>query len=252
MDDSELLRYSRQIMLPDVDIGGQERLREAHVAIVGVGGLGSPAALYLAAAGVGQLTLIDDDAVDLSNLQRQIAHDTDSIGTNKATSAASRLGAINPHTQVTVCNERLDAENGQRILTDVDLLLDCTDNYTTRTAINMLCWTAKVPVVSGAAIRWEGQLSVFDANTPESPCYRCLYPDDDGTALNCAENGVIAPLVGIIGTHQAMEAVKYLMGVGEPLIGRVLYYDAKYAEWRSLKLNRRNGCPVCGTRSNLT
>ena len=217
MDDDELLRYSRQIMLPDFDIGGQEALSAACVMIVGIGGLGSPAALYLGAAGVGRLILCDDDQVEL-----------------------------NPHVDVTVVEQRLDGTDLAALLSDVDAVLDCTDNFDTRYAINDSCWRAGVPVISGAAIRWEGQISVFDPNTPAAPCYRCLYPSGDSAALNCAENGVIAPLVGIIGTCQALEAIKYLAGVGETLVGYVLYLDGKYMEWRKLKLSRRERCPVCG------
>lgn len=250
MEDEQLLRYSRQIMLPDVDIAGQERLLAATVAIVGIGGLGSPAALYLAAAGVGTLRLIDDDEVDLSNLQRQIAHDTDSLDTPKAASAAARIAKLNPGTRTEVLTDRLDDDNAAGLLQGTDLLLDCTDNFRARATINRVCWENRIPVVSGAAIRWEGQITVFDPNDADSPCYRCLYRDEDDGALNCAENGVIAPLVGVIGTHQAMEAVKLITGVGTSLTGRILYYDAKYAEWRSLRLPRQPGCPQCGSASD--
>ena len=246
MDDDELLRYSRQIMLPDFDISGQEALSAACAMIVGVGGLGSPAALYLGAAGVGRLILCDDDQVELTNLQRQIAHNTRNLGENKARSARTAIAAINPHVDVTVVEQRLDGTGLAALLSDVDVVLDCTDNFDTRYAINDSCWRAGVPVISGAAIRWEGQISVFDPNTPAAPCYRCLYPSGDSAALNCAENGVIAPLVGIIGTCQALEAIKYLAGVGETLVGYVLYLDGKYMEWRKLKLSRRERCPVCG------
>ncbi len=246
MEDEELLRYSRQIMLPDVDVAGQETLGGAHVLIVGVGGLGSPAALYLAAAGVGRLTLCDDDTVDLSNLQRQVAHGTADIGTNKAISAAASLREINPHTRVETVETRLDAAALATLLQTVDLVLDCTDNFNARYDINDTCWAAGVPVVSGAAIRWEGQVAVFDPREPDAPCYRCLYAEGNDQALNCAENGVIAPLVGIIGTCQALEALKLLLGTGESLAGRVIYFDGKYAEWRSLKLQRRPDCPICG------
>ncbi len=246
MQDEELLRYSRQIMLADVDIAGQEALRHAHVLVVGIGGLGSPVALYLAAAGVGHLTLCDDDEVDLSNLQRQIAHTTSALGENKASSAKTRIAALNPHVEVTVIEQHMDAAALAKHLDGVDLVMDCTDNFAARYAINDICWRAGKPVVSGAAIRWEGQISVFDPAADEAPCYRCLYPTADDEALNCAENGVIAPLVGIIGTCQAIEAIKYLMGVGEGLVGYVLYLDSKYMEWRKLKLSRRAGCPTCG------
>jgi molybdopterin/thiamine biosynthesis adenylyltransferase len=249
MEDDQLLRYSRQIMLPDVDIAGQERLRAARVLVVGIGGLGSPVALYLAAAGVGQLTLCDDDKVDLSNLQRQIAHTTASIGENKAVSAKVRLAALNPDVDIQVIDQRLDAPGLTALLANVDLVMDCTDNFDSRYVINDICWHAGVPVVSGAAIRWEGQISLFDPAVEGAPCYRCLYPSgpsaDDG-ALSCSENGVIAPLVGIIGTSQALEALKYLMGVGDSLAGYVLYLDSKFSEWRKLKLSPRPGCPTCG------
>ena len=246
MNDEELLRYSRQIMLPELDISGQQALREARVMIVGLGGLGSPAALYLGSAGVGSLVLCDDDAVDLSNLQRQVAHSTASVGLNKARSALSTLTALNPHIDIAVIEQRLAGATLAASVAEVDVVLDCTDNFEARYAINDACWPAGIPVVSGAAIRWEGQISVFDPKTPDSPCYRCLYPSAEGTPLNCAENGVIAPLVGIIGTCQALEAIKYLTGVGETLIGKVLYFDAKYMDWRQLKLRRRPSCPVCG------
>lgn len=245
MEDEELLRYSRQIMLPDFDIAGQEALNQARVLIVGIGGLGSPAALYLAAAGIGELILCDDDQVELTNLQRQIAHKTGTLGENKAHSAKATIAELNPHVEVTVIDRRLHEAELNATLVNVDVVLDCTDNFDTRYVINDLCWRAGVPVVSGAAIRWEGQVSVFDPQTPDAPCYRCLYPDGDSAALNCADNGVIAPLVGIIGTCQALETIKYIAGVGETLVGSVLYLDSKYMDWRKLKLSRREQCPVC-------
>jgi adenylyltransferase/sulfurtransferase len=235
-------------MLPDVDIAGQEALLGASVLIIGIGGLGSPAALYLAAAGVGQLRLCDDDDVDLSNLQRQVAHTVASIGTNKAESAAARIAEINPGTQVEVIPQRMTEEALEDALPGVDLVLDCTDNFSTRALINNTCWHNGMAVVSGAAIGFEGQLTVFDPAVADSPCYRCLYPRDDDVALNCAENGVIAPLVGIIGTYQAMEAIKHIAGIGETLVGHIVYFDAKYSEWRRLKLGRRAECEVCGAR----
>ncbi|MEQ9452692.1 MAG: molybdopterin-synthase adenylyltransferase MoeB [Pseudomonadales bacterium] len=246
MQDEELLRYSRQIMMPDIDIAGQEKLRDAHVMIVGIGGLGSPAALYLAAAGVGKLTLVDHDQVELTNLQRQIVHDTNSLGEAKVASAERRLKALNPHVTVRPMAVKADADTLKELLTDCDLVLDCTDNFTVRFQLNQLTWQHKVPLVSAAGIGWEGHISVFDANNEQSPCYQCLYQEGDDAALNCAENGVIAPLVGILGTTQAMEAIKMITGVGEALIGRVLYLDAKYMEWRSLKLPRLANCPSCG------
>ena len=248
MDDELLLRYSRQIMLPDLDIAGQEKLQHSRVIIIGLGGLGSPAALYLAASGVGSLVLNDFDDVDLSNLQRQIAHSQQHIGMNKAESAARQIAAINSHTRVEILSDRLDAETLTQALADVDVVLDCTDNFQTRFMLNETAWKSGTPVVSGAAIGWEGHLSVFDPGGESSPCYRCLYQEGDDGALNCAENGVIAPLVGIIGTIQALEAIKLVTGIGECLVGRVMYFDAKYMEWRSLKLKRRVDCPVCSPR----
>ena len=245
MEDEELLRYSRQIMLPDLDVAGQEALLAATVMIIGLGGLGSPAAMYLGAAGVGKLILCDDDVVDLSNLQRQIAHDSHRLGANKAASAAQQIAALNPGCETRTIETRLDTAALVAELANVDLVLDCTDNFESRYAINAACWRARVPIVSGAAIRWEGQVAIFDPTQDDAPCYRCLYPEADEAALNCAENGVIAPLVGIIGTCQALEAIKTIAGVGTTLVGRVLYFDGKYMEWRSLTLKRRPGCPVC-------
>ena len=246
MEDEELLRYSRQIMLPDVDIAGQEKLADSHALIIGAGGLGSPAALYLAAAGVGQITLIDHDDVELTNLQRQIAHHTSDLGTPKVASAARTLNDINPNISVHTLPQQADRSLLGEWVPQVTVVLDCTDNFSVRYLINQACWQHRIPLVSGAAIGWEGQISVFDANDPDSPCYQCLYGDGDDQALNCAENGVIAPLVGIIGTTQALEAMKVIMGVGNTLIGRVLYFDGKYMEWRSLVLKRNPQCPACG------
>ena len=247
MDDSELLRYSRQIMLPEIDIEGQERLGSATVLVVGLGGLGSPVAMYLAAAGIGRLILNDFDAVDLSNLQRQIVHADASVGVPKIQSAARTLAALNPLVAVETIGERLSRGALEELLARVDLVLDASDNFATRYLVNDACWRAGKPLVSGAAIRWEGQVALFDPGRPESPCYRCLYPEGDDQALNCAENGVIAPLVGVVGAMQAMEAVKAITGVGEPLVGHVLYYDAKRADWRKFRLGKRAACPVCGS-----
>ncbi len=247
MDDQELLRYSRQIMLPEIDIEGQARLGNARVLLVGLGGLGSPVALYLAAAGVGRLILNDGDTVDLSNLQRQVVHANASLGVAKVQSAAATLAAINPLVQVETIGHILSAGSLDNLLARVDLVVDASDNFATRHRLNNACWRAAKPLVSGAAIRWEGQVALFDPRRPESPCYRCLYPEGDDQALNCAENGVVAPLVGVIGAMQAMEAVKLITGVGAPLVGDVLYYDAKCAAWRRFKLPKRADCPVCGT-----
>lgn len=246
LSDEQLLRYSRQIMLPDVDIAGQEKLLAATVLIVGLGGLGSPIALYLASAGVGRLILSDHDEVDVSNLQRQIVHDQTGVGQLKVDSAAATLARINPD----VALEKIPAKLHGAALTDAvacaTVVVDATDNFEVRFELNAACVAAGVPLVSGAAIRWEGQVALFDSRDPESPCYRCLYAEGDNGALNCSENGVIAPLVGVIGTCQAMETIKLITGVGETLTGYVLYFDGKRMEWRRLKLPKDPNCPVCG------
>ena len=248
MNDDQLLRFSRQIMLPDFDVVGQEKLLNARVLLIGLGGLGSPIAMYLGAAGVGQLILVDNDQVDTSNLQRQIAHREQDLGVNKALSAASTVKDLNSKTDVTIIEQRLEGEKLESQIDRADLVIDATDNFDSRHSINQFCWTTKTPLVSGAAIRWEGQISVFDPTDPLSPCYQCLYPETgmgDRAALNCSENGVIAPLVGIIGSCQALEAIKYLAGVGSSLVGYSLFFDSKYMEWRKLKLSKAKDCPVC-------
>jgi adenylyltransferase/sulfurtransferase len=247
MNDQELLRYSRQIMLPDFDVVGQERLLSASVLLIGAGGLGSPIALYLAAAGIGSLTIVDDDGVDSSNLQRQIAHGEADLGINKAASAAAAIRALNPATHVTAIDHRLAEPELSQQIVKADLVLDATDNAESRYGLNAACWQAGKPLVSGAAIRWEGQVSVFDPRQPSSPCYRCLYPELGGdAALNCAENGVIAPLVGVIGSMQALEAIKHLAGTGSSLVGTVLFFDGKYGEWQRITLTKNPDCPICG------
>lgn len=250
MNDEQLLRYSRQIMLPEVDVAGQNQLLASTVLIVGLGGLGSPVALYLAAAGVGRLILADHDAVDLSNLQRQIVHTQTSIGDPKVQSAASTLAGINPDVHIECIEQKLAGATLIDAVARSTLVVDATDNFEVRFELNQACVAAGVPLVSGAAIRWEGQVAVFDPRDAESPCYRCLYAEGDNEALNCSENGVIAPLVGIIGTCQAMEAIKLITGVGEPLTGYVLYFDGKRMEWRRLRLPKDPGCPVCADRSH--
>ena len=246
MNDEQLLRYSRQIMLPEFDVAGQEALLNAHALVIGLGGLGSPAALYLAAAGVGTLTLVDHDTVDVSNLQRQIIHDQRSLNVAKVESAARRIRAINPDTEVRTVAAKLQGSDLLQAVKQADVVLDGTDNFTARFAINAACVAAGTPLVSGAAIRLEGQIAVFDPRQDKSPCYQCLYADAADGALNCAENGVASPLVGIVGSVQAMEAMKLLAGFGDTLTGFVLYLDAKRMEWRKLKLRRNAGCPTCG------
>ncbi len=245
MQDEELLRYSRQIMLPEMDVAGQRALLDASVLIVGMGGLGSPAAMYLAAAGVGHLLLADDDTVDLSNLQRQIVHSEDSLGQPKVHSAAATLRRLNPHVRITPLQQRLTEADLDALLPGVNLVLDACDNFSTRFALNAASVRHRVPLVSGAAIRMEGQVTVFDPRQAESPCYQCLYRKGDDEQASCARNGVMAPVVGIIGAVQAMEAIKLLAGVGEPLTGRLLLLDALTMQWRSLRLPRDPACPVC-------
>lgn len=245
LNDEELLRYSRQILMPRFDIAGQETLKSARVLVLGAGGLGCPVALYLGAAGVGNLTLVDDDTVELANLQRQIGFDQGHLGESKAQSLAERVLRINPLVSVTAVNERLEGDALARRVEEASLVVDCTDNFNTRFALNRACVAAKVPLVSGAAIRGEGQLSVYDSRREDSPCYHCLYPEQGNEDLTCSEAGVIAPLVGMIGAAQAMEAIKVISGVGEPLIGRLLILDAWQMQWREMKLARDPDCPVC-------
>lgn len=246
LDDNELLRYSRQLLLPRFDVDGQLALKQARVLVVGCGGLGCPVALYLGAAGAGELVLADDDNVELANLQRQIAFDQQAIGRPKAEALAARVRAINPDITVASRTERLDGEALAAAVADVDLVLDCTDNFNTRFALNRACVRAGVPLVSGAAIRGEGQVSVFDARDEASPCYHCLYPEQGNEDLTCSEAGVIGPLVGMIGATQAMEAIKVISGKGRSLVGRLLILDAWQMEWREMKLARDPDCPVCG------
>lgn len=245
MDDQQLLRYSRQILLPQFGTEGQQTLLDAHILIVGAGGLGSPAALYLAAAGVGHISIADDDTVELSNLQRQILHSQADIGHAKVESAQASLQAINPDIRVDAIAERLAGAALADKVASADLVLDCTDNFATRFAINEACVAAHKPLVSGAAIRMEGQVAVFDLREPDSPCYRCLYKEEGELEETCSENGVLAPTVGIIGSIQAMEAIKVLTKVGKTLASRLLIFDGMTMEWRAMKLNKDKACPVC-------
>lgn len=247
MNDHQLLRYSRHILLDEIDIDGQQKISAAHALVIGAGGLGSPAALYLASAGTGTITLADHDIVDLTNLQRQILHTTDRIGQPKVASARQALAAINPDIDLIALDERLDDARLDALVSTATVVLDCTDNFATRHAINRACVAHKVPLVSGAAIRFDGQVSVFDARDPASPCYACLFPPqqtfDD---INCATMGVFAPLVGIIGSMQAAEALKLIVGIGTSLAGRLQMLDARTMEWNTIKLRRDAGCSVCG------
>jgi len=249
MDDPQLLRYSRQILLPQIGIEGQQRLLAARVLVIGMGGLGSPVAMYLAASGVGHLVLVDYDKVELSNLQRQIVHTSDRQGMHKVVSAQHTLGALNPEVQVTAIAEQLDPEALLAQVQLADAVVDCSDNFATRFALNRVCVANKTPLISGAAIRLEGQVTVFRPDRADSPCYRCLYKDMDELAESCSQTGVLAPLVGIIGSIQATETIKVLADIGESLSGRLLVLDALNMEWRSIKLRKDPDCPVCGNNA---
>lgn len=245
--EEQQLRYSRHILLPEIDVGGQERMAAAHVLIVGLGGLGSPAAIYLAAAGVGRLTLADADRVELSNLQRQVLHDTPGIGRRKTDSARARLTALNPGVQLELICARLGGARLEQEVRRADVIVDATDNFRSRFDINRCCRRAGRPMVHGAAVRFEGQLSVFDPRVPDCPCYRCLYGEEhDDRHESCEAAGVIAPSLGVIGSLQAVECMKLIIGCGRPLTGRLLLYDALHAELRCIRLPRDPGCPECG------
>lgn len=246
MKDEQLLRYSRQIMLPQMDVAGQQKLIDATVLIVGMGGLGCPAAMYLAAAGVGHLIIADDDVVELTNLQRQVAHSQSMIGEPKVVSAQQALLGLNPDLKITPLMERLEGANLSEAVSKADLVVDACDNFTSRFAINAACIEHRKPLVSGAAIRMEGQIAVFDSRSPTSPCYQCLYSQGNDEDASCSENGVMAPLVGIIGAVQAMEAIKLLTGIGESLTGRLLLLDASTGQWREMRLPRDSNCGACG------
>lgn len=247
MNDDQLLRYSRQIMLPQIDVDGQQKLLNAKVLIIGAGGLGSPAAMYLAAAGVGCITIYDDDVVDLSNLQRQIAHHTPDIGMAKAISSQQTLNKLNPEVRVNAVKQRLAGELLDEEVKKADVVLDCSDNFATRFAINQACVNQQTPLVSGAAIRFEGQVSVFTTGKNNSPCYNCLYQSDGEELVNCATNGVIAPITGIVGCIQALEALKLIMSIGENLTGKLLLIDGLTMEINTLRLKKNPICPSCGT-----
>ena len=249
MNDAQLLRYSRHILLDDLGIEGQERLLASHALVIGAGGLGSPVALYLGSAGVGRITLVDHDTVDATNLQRQIAHTLDRIGLPKAESARTAIAAINPDPQVTAMLQRADATLLDQLLPTADVVLDCTDNFSTRHAINRACVRHRKPLVSGAAIRMDGQLSVYDPREAASPCYACVFPEDSGVEeVRCATMGVFAPLVGIVGTLQAAEALKLLAGLGSRLVGQLMMIDGRDMAFNSIGLPRNPQCRVCGAQ----
>ena len=252
MTDEQLLRYSRHILLDALGIEGQSRILATHALIIGAGGLGSPAALYLASAGVGKITLVDDDTVDFTNLQRQILHTQARVGMAKAASGKLALSAINPEIEIVPLQQRLSGAALDALVASADLVLDCTDNFTTRHAINRACVHHQKPLVSGAAIRFDGQISVYDLRRGDSPCYHCLFPEaEDVEEVRCAVMGVFAPLTGIIGTMQAAEALKLAAGIGESLTGRLLLLDALDMEWRTVKFKQDAGCSVCGASGDV-
>ena len=247
MNDDQLLRYSRHILLDALGIEGQTRLLAAHALVIGAGGLGSPAALYLASAGMGKITLVDDDTVDFTNLQRQIMHTQARVGMAKAESGRQAMAEINPDIQIVPLQKRLSGAELDAMVASADVVLDCSDNFATRHAINRACVHHKKPLVSGAAIRFDGQISVYDLSRDDAPCYHCLFPEgDDVEEVRCAVMGVFAPLTGIIGTMQAAEALKVVAGIGESLTGRLLLLDALSMEWNTIRFRKDAGCSVCG------
>jgi molybdopterin-synthase adenylyltransferase len=249
MNDEQLLRYSRHILLDEIGIEGQQRLLAGHALVIGAGGLGSPVALYLGTAGVGRITLVDHDTVDLTNLQRQIAHRMDRIGQPKVMSAAQSIHAINPEVEVATLAQRADASTLAALVEAADVVLDCSDNFTTRHAVNAACVQHARPLVSGAAIGFDGQISVYDTRQSQTPCYACVFPPEATfEETRCSTMGVFAPLVGIVGTMQAAEALKLLAGIGTSLAGRLQMVDARTMEWHEIRIARQSGCPVCGHR----
>ena len=247
MNDEQLKRYSRHILLPSVQMDGQQKICTAKILIVGLGGLGCVAALYLAASGVGEFILVDGDNVELSNLQRQIAHSTAAIGHSKVISAMQAMQALNPEIKITPINKYLTEDNLSELVTQADVVLDCSDNFSTRFALNKMCWQEKKPLVMGAAIRLEGQISLFDGRLTHSPCYACLYPEESQREEEqaCVHNGVLAPVVGVIGSLQAVECLKIITGVGESLVGCLLVWDAGQQDWRKIRVQKDNTCLVC-------
>ena len=245
MDDNQLLRYSRHILLPQLDVAGQQKLLAARVLVIGLGGLGSPVAMYLATSGVGELVLADDDKVEITNLQRQIIHTEQTIGVAKTDSAARHLTTLNSGVKTRLIPQRLATDQLMREAKQATVVVDCSDNFATRKQVNLACLKNRVPLVSGAAIRMEGQITVFDFRDNNSPCYQCLYDVDSDQDLSCSESGVLAPLVGVIGAMQAVETLKIIAGFGTTLTGRLGLFDAEYNEWRYLKLSKDPKCPVC-------
>ena len=250
MNDDQLLRYSRHILLNEIGVEGQERLLQSHALIIGAGGLGSPVALYLGTAGVGHLTIVDNDVVDMTNLQRQIAHNQARVGMNKAQSARESIASINPEVLVSCITQRADSALLDSLVAQADVVLDCCDNFATRHAVNAACVKHRKPLVSGAAIRFDGQISVFDPRSDASPCYACVFPPQATVEeTRCATMGVFAPLVGIIGSMQAAEGLKLLTGAGTSLAGRLLMLDGRAMEWNEVRVPRQVACPVCSPAS---
>ena len=247
LNDDQLLRYSRHILLDELGVEGQQRILAAHALVIGAGGLGSPVALYLGTAGVGRITIVDHDTVDLTNLQRQIVHNLSRVGQPKAASAAQTIAAINPDVQVVALQERADAARLSTLVAEADVVLDCSDNFATRHAVNAACVAHRKPLVSGAAIGFDGQISVYDTRDARQPCYACLFPPEATfEEVRCATMGVFAPLVGIIGSMQACEALKLIAGVGSSLAGRLQMLDARSMEWNEIRMARQAACGVCG------
>ena len=247
MNDEQLLRYSRHVLLEDIDVAGQEKLLTAHALVIGAGGLGSAAAPYLAAAGLGKITLVDHDQVELTNLQRQIMHTQESIGQNKAASGKSFLQRLNPGVVVDTIEAKADDSLLDQLLPTVNIVLDCTDNFATRHMINRLCVKHQVPLVSGSALRFDGQISVFDSRNKTSPCYACIFsPEEQFEEVSCASMGIFSPLVGIIGAMQAAQALQVLIEFGEPLVGRMLLWNARNTQIDEIRISRNTGCLVCG------
>lgn len=247
MTDEQMLRYARHIMLDEFGFEGQEKLLNSRVLVLGMGGLGSPAAMYLVAAGVGTLIIADDDNVELSNLQRQIIHCTESLGLKKVVSAERTLQTLNPEVQIKTINTRLSEQQAADLINSVDLVLDCSDNYQTRHVLNRICYQTRVPLVAAAAIRWEGMITSFDFRQEQSPCYACMFdPEDNLSPDNCATLGVISPLLGVMGSMQALEAIKLLIGAGGTLVGKLAMFNARTSQWKYLDIPKSSFCAVCG------
>ncbi len=251
MTDDDLLRYSRHILLNEIGVEGQQRIQAAHALIIGAGGLGSPVALYLGSAGLGHITVVDDDTVDMTNLQRQVAHTVARVGQPKVQSVQTAIAQLNPGVQVTTIAQRADAALLDKLVAQADVVLDCCDNFATRHAINLACVAHRTPLVSGAAIRFDGQVTVYDPRDVKSPCYACVFPPEATfEETRCATMGVFAPLVGIIGTMQAAEALKLITGAGRTLTGRLLLLDGRSMEFTEITIGRNPGCPICGSRAS--